>query len=780
MLLARLTRSALEGLITNCECHNRSASYECSHEHLTTLALGVKFVPTPGMDAQPVYGRATERFVRHVRWQAHYARGPPPIDANTGTRHRPRMPALYTPTGRDPPPCPDPEDEAWISTFEATTARLIQERLCNYNPARRLALRPEDRRLAHLNLRPGQRGALRALIAATRFTVTERDQRGHATRVTPPRLVILNADKNLGLTILDFAWFDAECRRQLGDERFYRRLAPGEGPALVRKAFALLERLVKQAADEAARRNAPAAGGQPRRGLSRGDVYLLSRPPDSAEHRTPSFRIIPKVHKPTLTGRPITPANRYTLTPACELITLVLHPFVTAVDEILRDSTQLVLELEREMDGLLPDQEIYLVTGDVEALYTNIPRIECMALLRELPIPSIVLQLLQLVFDYSIVRYADDYYQQIDGFPMGISPAPDVANLYMWRLVAGLPAPPERRLYRRLIDDLFIVWVGPRNKLDAYLAQLNTLDRHIKITWTVSAHTATFLDIEVYKGERFNDGQQRFDLRVHQKVLNRYLYIPRHSFHRASQHRAWIKAELLRYLRNSSSALELAAVRQRFFVRLRARGHPHRELRKLFALPAASFGYRGANRDTVLSSAQLSQDRDYADAIALVDKIAAPDPSKSPTTVALQIWQHREFRGLTRAPSTPWPEAGRRLLDFTGHPAYLTRSVSYLHDLFTREAPPPAVIFPLNSATAGLRWRDLSLNPTLPNALTRAGERRALVVLRRPVTLGALLNFRDPRHQQAELNQPADDLARAPPTLCARRAPRELVGQPPS
>ena len=48
--------------------------------------------------------------------------------------------------------------------------------------------------------------------------------------------------------------------------------------------------------------------------------------------------------------------------------------------------------------------------------------------------------------------------------------------------------------------------------------------------------------LHLHLGERFYDGQGRLDVAMHQKRLNCYLYIPALSFHKRSQHRAWIKA----------------------------------------------------------------------------------------------------------------------------------------------------------------------------------------------------------------------------------------------
>lgn len=187
----------------------------------------------------------------------------------------------------------------------------------------------------------------------------------------------------------------------------------------------------------------------------------------------------------------------------------------------------------------------------------------------------------------------------------------------MWLLVRRLGRPPPQlRLYRRLIDDLFLVWIGSRASLNAHLAAINALHPRIRITWTVSDRAADFLDLHIHLGERFYDSQGRADVRIHRKQLNRYLYIPALSFHKRSQHRAWIKAELLRILRNTSSAIDYRRMRRVFFALLRQRGHSVKFLREVFA---GDF-YQHGNRDSLLSQLQARQDRAYAKAVDVVTR----------------------------------------------------------------------------------------------------------------------------------------------------------------
>ena len=95
-----------------------------------------------------------------------------------------------------------------------------------------------------------------------------------------------------------------------------------------------------------------------------------------------------------------------------------------------------------------------------------------------------------------------------------------------------------------------------------------------------STQTIDFLDTVVYKGTRFHS-TGIFDLRVHQKITNRYLYIPSNSFHSISTQRGWIRGELIRYIRGHSSLSEYIQLKRKFFQRLCDRGHNSQFLMKV-------------------------------------------------------------------------------------------------------------------------------------------------------------------------------------------------------
>jgi len=54
-------------------------------------------------------------------------------------------------------------------------------------------------------------------------------------------------------------------------------------------------------------------------------------------------------------------------------------------------------------------------------------------------------------------------------------------------------------LYSRFLDDIFGVWPGTRQELQAYQEFLNSLIPGIKVTFTATQQIIEFLDVHVYK-----------------------------------------------------------------------------------------------------------------------------------------------------------------------------------------------------------------------------------------------------------------------------------------
>ena len=137
---------------------------------------------------------------------------------------------------------------------------------------------------------------------------------------------------------------------------------------------------------------------------------------------------------------------------------------------------------------------------------------------------------------------------------MGTKMAPTYANLFMGKLEEQLInlAPNHIHTWKRFIDDIFIIWTGTTAEFEEYMHTINQIHPTIKFTYEVSDMELTFLDVTLYKGDRFLH-TNILDLRTHIKNTNEQLYVHATSYHHPLNHKAISKGETQRYLRTNSN-----------------------------------------------------------------------------------------------------------------------------------------------------------------------------------------------------------------------------------
>jgi hypothetical protein len=207
------------------------------------------------------------------------------------------------------------------------------------------------------------------------------------------------------------------------------------------------------------------------------------------------------------------------------------------------------------------------------------------------------------------VQVEGQYYRQIQGGAMGTNCLPQVAQLYLavkWegpirrRLGDAFPA-----LYQRFIDDGFVVFNGSRAELLEFIACLENELPNISITYSFSQVQVEFMDLIVFKSGPPGVDGQTLRVRTHQKPLNRYLYIPWHSFHHPGMFRSFIHAELIRYVITNSDVVWYDCMVHKFTHRLRERGYPLHSIQAIVS--KVSFADRAKYIAAAVSSSKYAQ-----------------------------------------------------------------------------------------------------------------------------------------------------------------------------
>ena len=146
-------------------------------------------------------------------------------------------------------------------------------------------------------------------------------------------------------------------------------------------------------------------------------------------------------------------------------------------------------------------------TLDETSIYINIPNQEgILAVADHLrkdpskgPIASYILDLLKLVLHNMYFEFNDEFCLKIGGTAMGTSLAPNYANLFINRFeTKALSNFPQKPLiWKRFIDDIFLVWIHGEDSFKEFVDYLNSLHPTIKFTSESSTNSGNFLDTTV-------------------------------------------------------------------------------------------------------------------------------------------------------------------------------------------------------------------------------------------------------------------------------------------
>uniref|UniRef100_A0A8C5Q0P8 Reverse transcriptase domain-containing protein n=1 Tax=Leptobrachium leishanense TaxID=445787 RepID=A0A8C5Q0P8_9ANUR len=303
-------------------------------------------------------------------------------------------------------------------------------------------------------------GKLKTSTKSNNLTKKERDTLKELT--LNDRIEIKPADKGGGTVIMSAEYYKSESNRILSDENTYKKLNKNPGKDIQDKFAQYLEE------------------GHTLGILNDQEFkYLKIEYP-----KIPVFYFLPKIQryiylfKPP--GRPIISGIGSVSSRLSEYIDHQLQPFVTSTTAHLKDTTEIlnILNDTRWEDDLL------LVTSDVQSLYTIIPHKNGLEATEYFLKKNDTLQPEQIVFILEGIRlilennyfyFQNDFYMQLNGTAMGSRFAPSYANLFMafWE-ESFLPKYQNNLVcYKRYIDDIFFIWKGGIHTLQAFLQDLD-------------------------------------------------------------------------------------------------------------------------------------------------------------------------------------------------------------------------------------------------------------------------------------------------------------------
>ena len=128
------------------------------------------------------------------------------------------------------------------------------------------------------------------------------------------------------------------------------------------------------------------------------------------------------------------------------------------------------------------------------------------------------------------------------------------------------------KFYGRFLDDGFMIWEHSREDLDTFIQLMNSHDESINITVEINEMSADFLDVTLYKGNRFLH-HNILDSKVHFKETDTHELLDQHSFHPKHTFKGIIKSQLIRFLRICNNMQDFHDATSMLFNALAERRH---------------------------------------------------------------------------------------------------------------------------------------------------------------------------------------------------------------
>uniref|UniRef100_A0A8C5PYV0 Reverse transcriptase domain-containing protein n=1 Tax=Leptobrachium leishanense TaxID=445787 RepID=A0A8C5PYV0_9ANUR len=272
--------------------------------------------------------------------------------------------------------------------------------------------------------------------------------------------------------------------------------------------------------------------------------------------KIPVFYLLPKIHKDINNppGRPIISRIESITSRLSQYIDILLQPLVKTTQAYLKDTTN-VLEL---IDQIQWEPEYIMVTCDVTSLYSIIPhKIGCEAVKFFLekgylyPPDQIdfILESIELILKNNFFMFEGQMYRQETGMAMGTRFAPSYANLFMaywehFNIYSKGIWSDQLILYKRYIDDIFIIWKGDNLSLSTFLDDLNLNNWGIKLEYFFSKQEVNFLDLTIYTQDNSLKTKTFF------KTVDVNSFIEFNSCHAKSWLQSVPKSQLMRLRRN--------------------------------------------------------------------------------------------------------------------------------------------------------------------------------------------------------------------------------------
>jgi hypothetical protein len=315
---------------------------------------------------------------------------------------------------------------------------------------------------------------------------------------------VIECDKNVGLCIIPVKEYNKVMLDHLNNQTLYQELDNNPLKETIQSVSNELNDMKKQK-------------------LISKELYNRIKPISCSIGK---IRLLPKLHKPEFSFRPIINCKNQPTAKISLFIDLLLRKITEKAHSYIKDSQGLLLHC----NDLIIEKNSILYSCDFSALYTNIDSIKCINTIthyisnllnsKDLKLNGFT-KLLKLVFFNNIFEFNGNYYKQIKGISMGIICGPTLANLYLMLLESQFIKIQRPIVYKRFIDDIFII-LAKELRTEEFNTYFDGLELNIKC-----GDSVIFLDLIINICKLSNT--LWFDLYI--KPTNTFGYIKTNSNH---------------------------------------------------------------------------------------------------------------------------------------------------------------------------------------------------------------------------------------------------------
>ena len=460
------------------------SSRPLSDSEVSVLSKGLSFAPTPKVNHVALH-EDIQAFCRRLRLQYFWNTIGKELECNTMDPIHSSLQSFKPPSDVDLKPLPASHP------LEQFISQLIQK---TSQPAFLNSLKPKR-------------------------NMTHQEHKSLMNLKQDQTIKIMPADKGSTIVIMNAEDYYSEVNRQLQNERFYKKIDRDPTPEFSKK----LKQFLKTNGET--------------EGLTKPDINLLLPP----KPRLPEFYILPKIHKEfhmpeaPPPGRPIVASFGSLTERISSYLDHVLQPIVQKIPSYIKDSYSFLEILSNIKLPPNPEHPVLIATIDVKSLYSEIPMDEGLAALEHFlnqrdpqskPSTAFLTKLAEFILTMNVFSFRDQLYIQTRGTAMGTKAAPAYANLFMAKLEEEFLSSRTLKplVWKRFIDDIFIIWTHGEQNLNHFLEDLNT-SSSVSFTWHYSTEKSTFLDIDItHKNDSFTTS-------IHVKPTNKQIYLHHNSCH---------------------------------------------------------------------------------------------------------------------------------------------------------------------------------------------------------------------------------------------------------